>query len=157
MSDKTNPIPADYGTVTPYLIVDGANDAIAFYQKVFGATERMRIGGRGDVVGHAELQFGDSVIMLADAFPDMGFKSPKAYGGTPVSTCLYVANADEVFATAVEAGAVVVKPLENQFYGDRSGTVADPFGHVWTIASRIETLTPEEIQQRAAAAFGGGQ
>ena len=93
--------------------------------------------------------------MLADAFPDMGFKSPKAYGGTPVSTCLYVTNVDEVFTAALEAGAVVVKPIENQFYGDRSGTVTDPFGHVWTIASRIETLTPEEIQQRAAAAFGG--
>lgn len=157
MSDTTNPIPEDYGTLTPYLIVDGANEAIAFYQEVFGASERLKIGGPGGIVGHAELQIGNSVIMLADAFPDMGFKSPKAYGGTPVSTCLYVANADEVFAAAVDAGAVVLKPLADQFYGDRSGTVTDPFGHVWTIASRIETLTPEEIQQRAAAAFGGAE
>lgn len=156
MSDSVNPIPEDYGTVTPYLIVDDGNEAIAFYQKVFGATERMRIAGPGGGVGHAEIQFGDSVVMLADAFPDMGFKSPKSYGGTPVSTCLYVSNVDEVYAAAVEAGAQVVKPLENQFYGDRSGTVVDPFGHVWTVASRIEVLTPEEIQQRAAAAFGGG-
>ena len=156
MSETNNPVPSDYGTVTPYLIIGGANDAIEFYKKVFGATERMRIGGPGGILGHAEIQIGDSVIMLADEFPDMGFKSPKSYGGTPVSTCLYVEKVDEVFALAVSEGAEVLKPVENQFYGDRSGTVVDPFGHVWTISSRIEDLSVEEVQQRAAAAFGGG-
>lgn len=154
MSDKVSPIPEDCGSVTPYLIVDGANDAIAFYAKVFGAQETMRISGPGGMVGHAEIKIGDSAIMLADAFPDMGFKSPKAYGGTPVSSCLYVEDADAVFAAALEAGAEVMKPIENQFYGDRSGTVIDPFGHVWTIASRIENLSQDEVQARAAKAFG---
>lgn len=156
MSETVNPVPSNYGTVTPYLIIKGANAAIEFYKKVFGATERMRIGGPGGILGHAEIQIGDSVIMLADEFPDLGFKSPKAYGGTPVSTCLYVAKVDEVFAKAVSEGAEVLKPVEDQFYGDRSGTVVDPFGHVWTISSRIEDLTAAEVQQRAAAAFGGG-
>ena len=155
MSDKVSPIPEDCGSVTPYLIVDGANDAIAFYAKVFGAQETMRISGPGGMVGHAEIKIGDSAIMLADAFPDMGFKSPKAYGGTPVSSCLYVEDADAVFAAALEAGAEVMKPIENQFYGDRSGTVKDPYGHVWTVASRIEKLSQDELQARAAKAFGG--
>ncbi len=154
MSDQVSPIPEAYGRVTPYLIADNANDAIAFYTKVFGAVEVMRISGPGDMVGHAEFKIGDSVMMIADAFPDMGFKSPKAYGGTPVSSCLYVEDADAVFAAAVEAGATVLKPIEDQFYGDRSGTVTDPFGHVWTIASRIEELSAEEVQARAAKMFG---
>ena len=156
MSDKVDPIPSEYGSITPYLIVDDGNKAIAFYEKVFGATERMRIGGPDGKVGHAELQFGQSIIMMAEAFPDMGFKSPKEYGGSPVSICLYVADVDAVFKAAIDAGAEQIKPLENQFYGDRSGTIKDPFGHVWTVASRIEILSPSEIQQRAAQAFGGG-
>lgn len=150
MNNLVNPIPEEYGTITPYLIVEGANDAIAFYQKVFGAVEQMRLSGPEGSVGHAELKIGDSIIMLADPCPAMHFESPKKYGGTPVSSCIYVEKSDEVYAKAIEAGAEEIKPVENQFYGDRSGTIRDPFGHVWTISSRIEKLTPEEVQKRAA-------
>jgi len=158
MNDQPNPIPEEYGAVTPYLIVDeGAADAIAFYRKAFGATEHTRLDGPNGQVMHAELRIGDSMVMLADACPGMGFKGPKSCGGTAVSLCLYVTDVDDVFPRAVAAGATVVKPLEDQFYGDRSGTVTDPFGHVWTIGSRKEILTPEEIRRRAAAAFGEGE
>ncbi len=150
MSESINPIPEEYGTITPYLIVDSANEAIAFYQKAFGATEQARIEGPGGSVGHAELKVGDSMIMLADPCPAMQFESPQKYGGTPVSFYIYVEKVDEVFAKALEIGAAEIKPVTNQFYGDRSGTVRDPFGHVWTISSRVEKLTPEEVRQRAA-------
>lgn len=156
MNEKVDPVPSEYGNITPYLIVDDGNKAIDYYAKVFGATERMRIGGPDGKVGHAELQIGESVIMLAEAFPEMGFKSPKDYGGSPVSICLYVTDVDAVFKGAIDSGAEQIKPLQDQFYGDRSGTIQDPFGHVWTVASRIETLSPSEIQERAAQAFGGG-
>jgi PhnB protein len=143
------PIPEGYQAVTPYLIVDGASAAIDYYKKVFGATERMRMPAPGGRVGHAELTVGGSVIMLADEFPDMGFRGPKALGGTPVSVLLYVEKVDDVFKRAVDAGAKPLRPVENQFYGDRMGTLEDPFGHVWSIATHVEDVSPEEMRRRS--------
>ncbi|HEY6168866.1 MAG TPA: VOC family protein [Verrucomicrobiae bacterium] len=145
------PIPEGYHSVTPYLIIKGAAKAIEFYKSAFGATELLRMGGPGGSVGHAELKFGDSHVMLADEFPNMGFRSPHALGGTPVSILLYMADVDAVFKRAVAAGAIVQKPLENQFYGDRSATLTDPFGHVWTIATHVEDVPPDEMKKRADA------
>ena len=151
---KTEPIPAGYHSVTPYLIINGAADAIEFYKKAFGATELFRMP-HGDKIGHAEIKIGDSPIMLADEYPEMGFKSPKSIGGTPVSLMIYVEDVDTVFPRAIAEGGVEMKPLQDQFYGDRSGTFTDPFGHVWTVATHMEDLTPEEMGKRAAAAHGG--
>jgi PhnB protein len=144
------PIPDGYHTVTPYLIVQGAADALAFYKKAFGATELFRMEGPGGKVGHAEIKVGDSPIMLADEHPDMGYRGPKALGGTPVSILLYVHDVDALFDRAVSAGARVLKPVQDQFYGDRSGTVADPFGHVWTLATHKEDVSKEEMERRMA-------
>jgi len=145
------PIPQEYGSVTPYLIVSGAAAALDYYQRAFGATERLRVPMPGGRIGHAEIQIGDSVIMLADEFPEMGVQSPKSLGGTPVGICVYVADVDRVFQQAVAAGACEQRPLQNQFYGDRSGTIIDPFGHKWTIATHIEDVSPEELSRRLAA------
>jgi PhnB protein len=145
------PIPDGYHSITPYLIVQGAAAAIDFYKKVFGATEVFRVPGPGGKVGHAELQFGDSRIMLADEHPEMGAKAPGSFGGTPVGLMLYVADVDARFNRAVAAGATVNKPLADQFYGDRSGTVTDPFGHQWTIATHTEDVSPEEMDRRMKA------
>ena len=145
------PIPEGYHSVTPYLIVNGAAGAIDFYRRALNATERMRLPMPGGKVGHAELEIGDSVVMLADEFPEMGARGPLSIGGTPVGLCVYVENVDQVFQQAVAAGAKVERPLQDQFYGDRSGTVVDPFGHKWTLATHTEDLTPEEIAQRMAA------
>jgi PhnB protein len=150
------PIPDGYPRVSPYLVVDGAQKAIEFYSTVLGATERMRMPGPDGRIGHAELQVGDSVIMLADEFPDMGAKGPSAYGGSPVSISVYVEDVDATFDKATGAGATVVRPLENQFYGDRSATFDDPFGHRWTIATHVEDVSPEEMGRRAAE-MGQGQ
>jgi PhnB protein len=150
------PIPDGYPRVSPYLVVDGAQKAIEFYATVLGATERMRMPGPDGRIGHAELQVGDSVIMLADEFPDMGAKGPSAYGGSPVSISVYVEDVDATFDKATGAGATVVRPLENQFYGDRSATFDDPFGHRWTIATHVEDVSPEEMGRRAAE-MGQGQ
>jgi PhnB protein len=147
------PIPEGYRSVTPYLIVRGAAQALEYYCRALNAEERMRLP-MGDRIGHAEIQIGDSVIMLADEFPEMGVKSPLALGGTPVGICLYVENVDARFQQAIDAGGKVEKPLQNQFYGDRSGTLIDPFGHKWTIASHIEDVSPEEITRRMAAMKG---
>lgn len=144
------PIPAGYHTCTPYLIIDGAAKALDYYQKAFGASEVMRLE-HGGKIGHAEIQIGDSRIMLADEFPEMGAKSPAALGGTPVGLCLYVENCDAVFDWAIAAGGKVERPLADQFYGDRSGTLIDPFGHKWTIATHKEDLSPEEITRRMEA------
>jgi PhnB protein len=144
------PIPDGYPRVSPYLVVDGAQKAIEFYTTVLGATERMRMPGPDGRIGHAELRVGDSVIMLADEFPDMGAKGPSAYGGSPVSISVYVEDVDATFDRATGAGATVVRPLENQFYGDRSATFDDPFGHRWTIATHVEDVSPEEMGRRAA-------
>lgn len=144
------PIPDGYPRVSPYLVVDGAQKAIDFYTSVLGATERMRMPGPDGRIGHAELQFGDSVVMLADEFPDMGAKAPSAYGGSPVSIMVYVEDVDATFGKATEAGATVVRPPENQFYGDRSATFDDPFGHRWTVNTHVEDVSPEEVGRRAA-------
>lgn len=146
-------IPDGYHSVTPYLICDGAADAIEYYKKAFGATELFRMDHEGKV-GHAELKIGDSPIMLADEYPQMGYRSPKALGGTPVSIMIYVEDVDSVYQRAIDAGATEVKPLQDQFYGDRSGTLTDPFGHVWTIATHKEDVTMEEMNRRMAAAHG---
>lgn len=145
------PIPTGYHTATPYLIIQGAAEAIEFYKRVFDATELMRVPGPNGAVMHAEIKIGDSPIMLADEFPAMNVRGPKAIGGTPVSLMLYVENVDEVFTRAIAAGAKELRPLQNQFYGDRSGTLEDPFGHQWTVATHVEDVTPAEIEQRMAA------
>jgi PhnB protein len=144
------PIPEGYPRVSPYLVVDGAQKAIEFYTTVLGFTERMRMPGPDGRIGHAEMQLGDSVVMLADEFPDVGAKAPSAYGGSPVSLSVYVEDVDATFERAAEAGGTVVRPLENQFYGDRSATFDDPFGHRWTIQTHIEDVSPEEMGRRAA-------
>jgi PhnB protein len=142
------PIPDSYPRVTPYLIVDDANAAIDFYISVLGAEERMRMPGPDDRVGHAELSIGDSMIMLADEFADMGARSPKSIGGSPVTIHVYVEDVDATVALAVNAGATVTRPVEDKFYGDRGGEFLDPYGHRWSIASHIEDLSPEEMQLR---------
>ena len=149
-------IPDEYPQVTPYLVVDGAAAAIDFYTKVLGATERMRMPGPGDTVGHAELQLGSGMIMLADEFPDMGAKGPKAFGGSPVTISVYVEDVDDVFGRAMAAGATEVRPVTDQFYGDRSGQFDDPFGHRWSVASHVEDVSPEEMAKRASEMAGSG-
>jgi PhnB protein len=146
------PIPESYPQVTPYLCVDGASAAIEFYGQVLGATERMRMETPEGTVSHAELELGDSVIMLADEFPELGVRSPKAYGGSPVTLSVYVEDVDAVFERAQRAGAKVLRPLENQFYGDRAGQFEDPFGHRWSVATHVEDVSPEEMARRAEAA-----
>jgi PhnB protein len=148
------PIPDDYPQVTPYLCVDGADAAIDFYGKVFGTTVRMRMDGPDGKVGHAELQLGSGVIMLSDEYVDMGITGPKTIGGTPVTVSVYVTDVDAVFAAALAGGATEVRPVENQFYGDRSGQFLDPWGHRWSVGTHIEDLSPEEMERRAAAAAG---
>lgn len=148
---SVKPIPDGYHTATPYLIVKGAADAIEFYKNVFGAAELMRVPGPGGSVMHAEIKIGDSIIMLADEFPEMDALSPKTIGGSPVILMLYLPNVDEVFQRAIAAGAKELRPLQNQFYGDRSGTVEDPFGHKWTISTHVEDVSPEELERRLAA------
>jgi PhnB protein len=156
MSPSVKPIPDGYPRVSAYLIIDGASDAIDFYKDVFGASERMRIGAPGGKVGHAELAIGNSVIMLADEYPEMDAVGPKTVGGTPVTMSVYVENVDATFDRAVKAGAKAQRPVENQFYGDRSGQFLDPFGHKWHVASHIEDVPPDEMAKRAAEATGGG-
>jgi PhnB protein len=145
------PIPEGYHTVTPYLIVTGAAEALEYYRKAFGATELMRMAAPGGKIGHAEITIGDSHVMLADEFPDMGFRGPRSLGGSAVSMLLYVEDVDDRFEKAIAAGGTVLKPVADQFYGDRSGTLEDPFGHVWTIATHTEDLAPAEIERRAEA------
>jgi PhnB protein len=152
MADKVRPIPAGYHSVTPYLIVSGAAKAIDFYKKAFGATELFRMEHEGRV-GHAEIKIGDSPIMLADEAPEMGAKSPQTIGGSPVSILLYVEDVDKIFNQAVAAGAKVQRPVQNQFYGDRSGGVTDPFGHSWYIHTHIEDVSPAEMGKRAQEAM----
>jgi PhnB protein len=131
--------------------VQGAADAIGFYKKAFGATEVMRMPGPGGTIGHAEIQVADSRIMLADEFPEMNFRSPRSVGGTPVNLHLYVPDVDKVVKKALAAGAKSLRPVADQFYGDRGGTVEDPFGHVWHIATHIEDVPMKELKKRAAA------
>ena len=147
------PIPDGYPRVSPYLTVDGAAAAIDFYTSVLGASERFRIDAPEGRIGHAELQVGDSVIMVSDAFPDMGIRSPTDIGGTPVTLGVYVNDVDAVFQAALERGATAVRPVADQFHGDRSGQFIDPFGHRWSVSTHIEDVSPKEMTTRAAAAM----
>lgn len=147
---NVKPIPEGYASVTPYLIIQGAAEAIEFYENAFGATERMRLPTPEGKVAHAEIEIDGSVIMLADECLERGAKSPQTIGGTPVCLHLYVTNVDEVFANALAAGAKQLRPVENQFYGDRSGMFSDPFGHHWNVATHVEDVSPDELQQRMA-------
>ncbi len=145
------PIPEGYHSLTPYIIVKGAAKAIEFYTQAFGAVEKMRLDGQDGKLGHAELQIGDSVLMLADEHPEMGALGPETVGGSPASLLIYCENVDEVFERAISLGAVEVRPINDQFYGDRSGVLKDPFGHQWSIATHIEDVTPEQIAERLKA------
>jgi PhnB protein len=147
------PIPQGYPRVTPYLHVSGAAAAIDFYRDVLGAEERMRMPGPEGKLGHAELQIGESIVMLADEFPDMGVRGPKSIGGTPVTLHVYVEDVDAVFDAALAAGATSVRAVEDQFYGDRVGQFEDPFGHHWSIATHVEDVSPEEMERRMAEAM----
>ena len=145
------PVPDGYHTVTPYMTVRGAAKAIDFYKEAFGAVEVLRMPMPDGSVAHAEIKIGDSVIMMGEENPAWGNKSPQALGGTPTGLMIYVPDCDAVFARALAAGATVSKPLTDQFYGDRSGTVIDPFGHQWTLATHVEDVPPEEMQTRMDA------
>ena len=145
------PIPEGYSQVTPYLCVEGASAAIDFYGEVFGATERMRMPEADGKIGHAELRVGDAPFMLADEFPEVNFRSPQTLGGTPVNILIYVDDVDALAKRAEAAGAKVLRPPADQFYGDRAGTLEDPFGHVWTVATHKEDLTSEEILKRVSS------
>lgn len=149
-------IPEGYHSVTPYLIVRGGADAIEFYKKAFGAVELFRFPSPDGKIGHAEIKVGDSPIMLADEYPDMGYNGPQTIGGSPVSLMIYVDDVDTVFNQAVKAGATVKEALQDKFYGDRIGTVIDPFGHRWHLATHKEDVSMEEMERRAKAAHGGG-
>jgi PhnB protein len=142
------PIPEGYHTVTPYLVVKGASRAIEFYKRAFGATELMRFEGPDGRLGHAEIKIGNSPVMLADEFPEMGFRSPQSLGGTASGILLYVEDVDAQFQKAVAAGGKILRPLQDQFYGDRSGTLEDPFGHTWTLATHQEDVSLEEMRRR---------
>ena len=149
------PIPDGYPRVTPYLHVDGASKAIEFYRTVFGAKERMRLAAPGGRIGHAELEIGNSMIMLADEHPEMNIRGPKSVGGTPVTVLVYVEDVDRAFERALKAGAKELRPVQNQFYGDRSGQFEDPFGHQWNVATHVEDVPPDEMAKRAAKMMGG--
>jgi PhnB protein len=151
MAGKVKPIPDGYHTATPYLIVNGAAKAIDFYKKAFGATEIMRMGD-GNKIHHAEVKIGNSPIMLADEFPEMGAQSPETLGGSPITIMLYVEDVDTMFKQAVDAGATVERPVADQFYGDRTAGIKDPFGHKWYLATHIEDVSPDELNKRAAEA-----
>ena len=144
-------IPEGYSTVTPYLIVHDAAGALEFYKKAFGATELMRFGGPGGKIGHAEIQIGTSRVMLADEHPEMGALSPRTIGGSAGGLALYVEDVDARFQQAVAAGGKVLRAVADQFYGDRSGTLEDPFGHKWTLATHKEDVSPEEMHRRMEA------
>ena len=146
------PVPPGYHSITAYLCIDGASAAIDFYKRAFGAKERLRMDAPGGKVGHAELVIGDSAFMLADEFPEMKFHGPKSGGNTSVNMHLYVKDVDAMFTRAITEGAKVLRALENKFYGDRTGSLEDPFGHVWHLATHIEDLTPAEMKRRGEAA-----
>jgi PhnB protein len=147
-------IPEGYHSITPYLAIQGAAKAIDFYKNALGAREIMRFQQPDGRIGHAEIQIGDSRIMMADEFPEMNFRGPLTLGGAPVALMLYVDDVDAVVARAVEAGAKVVQPVQNKFYGDRVGSIIDPFGHSWHIGTHVEDVPPDELERRAAANKG---
>ena len=148
-----NPIPAGYHSATPYLIVKGAARALAYYKKAFGAKERVRMEAPDGKIGHAELEIGDSLVMLSDPFPQASTTPPKELGGTSAGVFLYVEDVDAVVKQAVDAGATVAMEVSDQFWGDRFGSVTDPFGHLWSIATHVEDVPPEEMAERAKEAM----
>jgi PhnB protein len=150
---SVKPIPEGYHTVTPYLFVKSALSAIDFYKSVFGATEFVRMAGWNGKIMHAEIKIGDSIVMLADENPQTGVMSPQTVGGYSVGLHLYVENVDAVIQKAVENGAKPLRPIKNQFYGDRSGSLLDPFGHMWSVATHVEDVSPEEMRKRMTAAM----
>ena len=154
MSNGVEPIPEGYEGVTPYLICRNCESAIDFYKKAFGAEELFRIGQPG-MVGHAELKISNAIIMMADEHPQMGVTSPQTLGGTPVHLMIYVEDVDGFTEKAIAEGLEVVRPVSDQFYGDRSGQFKDPFGHIWAFATHKEDVSPEEMNERAAAMYGG--
>ena len=156
-ASKVNFIPKGYHAVTPYLCVKGAAQAIEFYKRAFGAKEIMRMPGPNGTIGHAEIQINNCRIMLADEFPEMNFRSPQAFGGTPVGINLYVKDVDAVAKKVVAAGAKLLRPVADQFYGDRSCSVEDPFGHVWHIATHVKDVSMREMKKRAAALASGAE
>jgi PhnB protein len=147
------PVPEGYHTVTPYLSVDNAAEAIEYYKRAFGAKERGRMDAPGGTIGHAELEIGDSLVMLSDALPQFATRPPKELGGTSVSVMLYVEDVDAVVKRAVDAGATIEMDVADQFWGDRFGVVQDPYGHLWSIATHVEDVPPEEMAERAKAAL----
>jgi len=149
----TQPIPEGYHTITPYLAVDDASQALDYYTKAFGAKERVRMEAPDGKIGHAELEIGDSLIMLADQFPQATTSPPTELGGTSASVFMYVEDVDAVVKRAVDAGATVTMEVADQFWGDRFGSVKDPFGHLWSIATHVEDVPPEEMAERAKAAM----
>ena len=148
------PIPDNYPRVTPYLCIDGAAAALDFYKKAFGATERMRMAGPDGKIGHAEIEIEGGLIMLADEYPEMHFTSPKTLGGSPVTVHMYVADVDAFCARAAAAGATILRAVADQFYGDRSGQIKDPFGHTWSFATHVEDVSEEEMRRRMAKMGG---
>jgi PhnB protein len=146
-----DPIPAGYPQLSPYLIIGGAAEAIEFYKSVFGATERVRMDQPDGRIGHAELDIGAALVMLADEFPEMDIRGPKTIGGSPVTLALYVDDVDAVFAAALAAGATERRPVEDKFYGDRAGQFVDPWGHIWDVLTHVEDVSPEEMRRRAEA------
>jgi PhnB protein len=154
MASEVKPIPDDREGAAPYLCVNDCAAAIEFYEKAFGAVEVYRLTEPGGKIGHAEIRIGRAVIMLADEYPESGHRSPKSLGGTPVKIHLYVPDADAVVSQAYDAGAKILRPVNDEFYGDRNGSLEDPFGHIWFIATRKEDVSPEEIRNRFAKFFG---
>ena len=150
------PVPDNYPRVSPYLAIDGAAAAIDFYKKAFGATERMRMPGEGGKIGHAEIDIEGALIMMADEYPAMDFRSPKTIGGSPVMIHMYVSDVDAFFKRAKDAGAEALREPTTQFYGDRSCTIKDPFGHVWSVATHVEDVSEEELRKRSEKLAGGG-
>jgi PhnB protein len=149
----TKPIPEGFHTITPYLAIDGAAEAIEFYKRAFGASERSRMPGPDGKIAHAEIQIGDSIVMVSDPFPQSSYKSPKELGGTSAGLFVYLEDVDSVVQDAVDAGATVTMPVENMFWGDRFGQLADPFGHQWQIATHVEDVSPEDMAERAKEAM----
>jgi len=154
-SKGPDPIPADYRGVTPYLCIKDAARALEFYQRAFGARETMRMAQPDGRIGHAEIRIGDAVVMLADEFPEMGFRSPQTLGGSPVNLLVYVQDVDAFVKQAEAAGATVQRPPSDQFYGDRMAVLTDPFGHGWSIATHIEDVPEDEMQRRAQQKHDG--
>lgn len=155
MDTTPSAAPSGYHTITPYLAVERAAEAIEFYTSVFGASERMRMTAPDGRIGHAELTIGDAVLMLSDECPELGHKGPRTIGASPVTIHLYVTDVDATAERALAAGATLIRPVENQFYGDRTGTIADPFGHTWHLATHVEDVPPDELEKRAEAAMRG--